>query len=938
MIQMLIISGIVLSAGVGVMRTSDTHIKQAQGFVGNVQAVSFNRDLQQHLSDADICKQTLSGGSPTTPLENNREIAGGVVNKDGESIYELAVDSSESNYPATHGGQTQPDTTVSQASMDAQNIYNGGVQLRGLKLVDYESKSGYNTQRAFLEVRTQSFVPDEEAAARSYTGYAKNNLVPILVVTLDDQLVTCMSDEGGVAEQAFIDICFDLGGIYDADRMACDDVDETLTQRVINGMCSPTNIDNCVHPYAGKNCNSIAGNTDLFGLNYDNWVINGFNLGGNLSCECIPRTCPNPNTVCYNQPIGSDYCEVDCGVGLKIDDACCLPYGPDPSTVCTGVSFTQTDQCGRTRPETGTKTTGSCSAVDGECGSSVNTCTSPLAAIPIDANNWTCPGQYGGMDASCSIAPENGSCGSSYNTCLSSAAATGGDGTNWTCPGTYGGTDEFCGDTSCLPDGRVVYESADAGCYSTCYSGGAATCTACGNCQPFCSDLSSYCTSACTYQACNYPYNDPQALPQDRTSFEDQCCSGSVSPAKTTITAGACVYTYTCGGSVPAENGSCGSSVNTCNSTAAALPIDANNWTCPGSNGGNDASCNIAGTPGDCGPTLNTCDTTPAAIAIDSSSWTCPGENGGADTFCSTPENGQCGASLNTCTSSPAAIVGDAYNWTCPGRFGGGNAICTLPEDGVCDTTYNQCLSSQAATGGDGTNWTCPGQNGGDPASCQVESLVWRKTCHQIYPANNQGPLGSDKSCPGIGHNEDVIDPSCSTEGQVCTVDTKPGFHELTCMKESDSFSTSDTCTEIPPETPSNVCMDGSPGYSSEAECTAAGNDSCMSVQIAYTPEPTLCMGPTHTIQENTYTCESMWCNFGLPDLCNLNVGDPCTAMGATGYKWGTVVNTASCVSDTNFACGAFSSSCHTNSDCYSGKICRYERSSPTQFTCTPDF
>ncbi|MBD64316.1 MAG: hypothetical protein CME62_03865 [Halobacteriovoraceae bacterium] len=708
MIQMLIISGIVLSAGVGVMRTSDTHIKQAQGFVGNVQAVSFNRDLQQHLSDADICKQTLSGGSPTTPLENNREIAGGVVNKDGESIYEIAVDSSESNYPATHGGQNYEGTTVSQASMDAQKIYNGGVQLRGLKLVDFESKAGYNTQRAFLEVRTQSFVPDEEAAARSYTGYAKNNLVPVLIVTLDDQLVTCMSDEGGVAEQAFIDICFDLGGIYDADRMACDDVDEALTQRVINGMCSPTNIDNCVHPYAGKNCNSIAGNTDLFGLNYDNWVINGFNFGGNLSCECIPRTCPNPNTVCYNQPIGSDYCEVDCGLGTKMNLACCGPYGPAPSTQCDGVAFTQTDGCGRTQPAVGTSTTGACCVP-----------TSPDPA-----------------------------------TICSGVTATGDDG----CGGTYSvdgtkTTDECAACTPVIPDPATicdgVVDTGDDGCGNPYSVTGTKTTDECISCvanQGDSCDISlnrfvnlpgvwvgNASDPQCRVNrpaACPFP-SSPTGTPQDRRPglqgnpfvHGSYCTTGHGTQGMT------CIYedqgTIQCDGSceLNGTTGVCGSTLNSCVTSAGAQAIDSTSWTCPGVDGGIDTFCFIspAGTAGNCGPTLNTCDTAPDAIPIDSASWTCPGEFGGSDTFCSTPENGQCGATVNTCTSTEAAVEGDAYNWTCPGRFGGGNAICTLPEDGQCDTTYNQCLSSQPATGGNGSNqWTCPGSNGGDPASCSI--------------------------------------------------------------------------------------------------------------------------------------------------------------------------------------------------------------------------
>jgi len=102
---------------------------------------------------------------------------------------------------------------------------------------------------------------------------------------------------------------------------------------------------------------------------------------------------------------GCDVCVADCGT-------CCTDssWSPDPSTICLGVSFTQTSNCGNTRGATGTATcNGACGGANG--GAATCTLGSPLcssafgssAVSPPSPWSWTCFGVGPGhTDASCS--------------------------------------------------------------------------------------------------------------------------------------------------------------------------------------------------------------------------------------------------------------------------------------------------------------------------------------------------------------------------------------------------------------------------------------------------------------------------------------------------------------------------------------------------------
>ena len=88
--------------------------------------------------------------------------------------------------------------------------------------------------------------------------------------------------------------------------------------------------------------------------------------------------------------------------------------------------------------------------LDGICSTTVNTCLSETAATDISENtttyNWTCPGQYGGNDTSCSKSKSvaNGVCGGVAGICTSGTAdpvtPTLSDGAyHWSCLGSDNG-------------------------------------------------------------------------------------------------------------------------------------------------------------------------------------------------------------------------------------------------------------------------------------------------------------------------------------------------------------------------------------------------------------------------------------------------------------------------------------------------------------------
>ncbi len=123
-----------------------------------------------------------------------------------------------------------------------------------------------------------------------------------------------------------------------------------------------------------------------------------------------------------------------CADGYIWDGSACVAnctvtsWSPDPSTVCSGQSFTQTSNCNTTQTATGTKATGECCVPDftqSDCNKYSVTCGSYTNSCGTSINCGTCPSGQTCSNGAC-VAPTTctATCNSSgYSACLSSKPA-----------------------------------------------------------------------------------------------------------------------------------------------------------------------------------------------------------------------------------------------------------------------------------------------------------------------------------------------------------------------------------------------------------------------------------------------------------------------------------------------------------------------------------
>lgn len=160
--------------------------------------------------------------------------------------------------------------------------------------------------------------------------------------------------------------------------------------------------------------------------------------------------------------------------------------------------------------------------------------------------------------------------------------------------------------------------------------------------------------------------------------------------------------------------------------------------------GGQNASCTVYITPtpvlenGSCSTIHYNC--TSSAASTNKSgdpsgpwSWTCPGSNGGTNASCTQPAtsvvvNGVCAATHNYCTGGTPSDTADSathYKWDCNGSGGGTSVSCTeaisTAINGVCSTTHNDCYVGTSVDIVDTATeykWNCNGLNGGSITYC----------------------------------------------------------------------------------------------------------------------------------------------------------------------------------------------------------------------------
>lgn len=328
MLQMLMIGAAVYVMGAAVFKLTTQESKQSQSLLGNIQLKSFVQGVEDSLANPDVCIATLNqDGALTAGKSLNR----GVINASDQDVYKVSI--------------------------DGDATYNGRVEIQSVTLDGYTAESGIVIKQFQLKITTKPFYTGKSSKA-SFSNYTKNSFIPVWAVLEDNKVLNCFSgDDAGVTLSLFINTCSDFGGVFDVSSGKCVGASEKLKERVRFGLCAPSDSDSCEHPNKGEECSG----KDIKGVDYNNWVISGFDGTGKINCSCVPVPCPNPLDHCYGKDLGTDHCQRNCGSGLNSGFGCC-PYGPAENTVCKGVSYKKYDSCGL-RPAidaVGTKDGGSC--------------------------------------------------------------------------------------------------------------------------------------------------------------------------------------------------------------------------------------------------------------------------------------------------------------------------------------------------------------------------------------------------------------------------------------------------------------------------------------------------------------------------------------------------------------------------------------------------
>lgn len=150
-------------------------------------------------------------------------------------------------------------------------------------------------------------------------------------------------------------------------------------------------------------------------------------LGDRLDNDCdgtIDGNTPTPPPTCHppatNYPTCTTNAAGQCINGMTNPPTCTAPapcvaasWTPDPGSVCSGLTFTQTSNCGLTRPASGTRTSGECAG----CGAFAGMIGSAQCAV----NHNTGRGQPIGTTMPMTMTGGTGSCPSAA-TCTETAS------------------------------------------------------------------------------------------------------------------------------------------------------------------------------------------------------------------------------------------------------------------------------------------------------------------------------------------------------------------------------------------------------------------------------------------------------------------------------------------------------------------------------------
>ena len=327
LIQVMVVGSLLAGLSVYVIRSNQTQNKLQKNVVNKASQSAVARDFSETLLEGQVCFNTFKKAGT---LSNNMELAG-LYNKNERLIY-------------------------------AKNSELYGQIISNIQLIDFVPSSGRKYQRSIVTVTTLV-----KAADQAVGGKARNHRIPVFLITENNVVDTCVSDETGSALDALRRACQDLKGTFNETTAACENFYGTngpVLNHVKEKFCESGIGENCVHPYASQACSG----TDVRGQNHNNWYLKGFNAAGALNCVCAPVECEDPKLFCEGTDLGTDWCQYECPKGTKTTDECapstpsdssCTSWGdwaPLANTQCPDKSVTQTRSCTSGKTETQTQT------------------------------------------------------------------------------------------------------------------------------------------------------------------------------------------------------------------------------------------------------------------------------------------------------------------------------------------------------------------------------------------------------------------------------------------------------------------------------------------------------------------------------------------------------------------------------------------------------
>lgn len=238
--------------------------------------------------------------------------------------HQLSVEISEAltnNRACTNTFRQNPDILADMAAIyNAVNepTYRIGQELSGgsltkINLTGYTKGMGTKFTQAKLRL-TIRFLERRKGDMGSFGVADKVYDIPVYLITKDNIVEICLSDEAGSIAGSLVKACQRMGGRYNALTGGCDTLvgeESIFLSHVRANTCSTG--ASCPHPLANRICSGV----DPMGQDHGNWVVTGFNLDGDPVCRCMPRDCPDPETVCKNTVTGTDWCTQMCPAGTQ---------------------------------------------------------------------------------------------------------------------------------------------------------------------------------------------------------------------------------------------------------------------------------------------------------------------------------------------------------------------------------------------------------------------------------------------------------------------------------------------------------------------------------------------------------------------------------------------------------------------------------------------